>query len=400
MGQIESMPKLLTFSSLFSGCGGLDLGFQEAGFHGLFACDKDLAAVEVHNQNLLTTSLQIDLSSHPLPSFKSLRPDVVLAGPPCQGFSTLGKRDANDPRNSLLVDAARHAVSMKPKFIILENVVGAISGELAVYWDAASAIMRRAGFNTETYPIASSDFGVPQIRRRVIMFGWLGREKPKFSPEKTTKGLREALAQIEGTNNHEPIRLNSKSDDYCIAKCIKQHQKLSNVRGGERAVPTWDIPEVFGKTNRKEKEVLIAIQKLRRQNRQRSNGDADPILVSAISLHVGFDARPVVARLIDSGYVRKINRRVDLVHTFNGKYRRLSWEHPAPTVDTRFGEPRYFLHPDEHRGLSVREAARIQGFPDSFRFLGSRESQYRMVGNAVPPPLAKELALMVRGFLT
>ena len=90
---------------------------------------------------------------------------------------------------------------------------------------------------------------------------------------------------------------------------------------------------------------------------------------------------------------------MDLSHTFNGKYRRLSWDHPAPTVDTRFGDPKYYLHPEEQRGLSVREAARIQGFPDDFVFAGSKAAQFRMVGNAVPPPLAKQLAEAIREYL-
>ena len=90
--------------------------------------------------------------------------------------------------------------------------------------------------------------------------------------------------------------------------------------------------------------------------------------------------------------MRKQSRYYDLTHTFNGKYRRLRWDAPAYTVDTRFGDPIYFLHPDQQRGFSVREAARIQGFPDDFVFSGSRRTQEELLGNAVPPPLAKLLA--------
>ena len=104
----------------------------------------------------------------------------------------------------------------------------------------------------------------------------------------------------------------------------------------------------------------------------------------------------MIKRLHAGDYLRKIGQRVDLSHTVNGKYRRLDWEHLAPAVDTRFGEPRYYLHPEEHRGLSEREAARIQGFPDDFEFSGSRAAQFRMVGNAVPPPLAQQLAIVIR----
>jgi DNA (cytosine-5)-methyltransferase 1 len=186
------------------------------------------------------------------------------------------------------------------------------------------------------------------------------------------------------------------TDEYTIATRIKPNQKLCNVRGGDRAVPTWSIPDIFGKTSPREQEVLLAIQKLRRQLRQRENGDADPLLISEISEHCGRDVSNVIRRLLSVGYLRQIGKRFDLAHTFNGKYRRLAWEQLAPAVDTRFGEPRYFLHPEDHRGLSVREAARIQGFPDNFVFSGPRAAQFRMVGNAVPPPLAQQIAIAVR----
>ena len=142
--------------------------------------------------------------------------------------------------------------------------------------------------------------------------------------------------------------------------------------------------------------MLVAIQKLRRQLRKRELGDADPMLIREISNYCGRDVTPIVKSLHKRGYLRKIGQRYDLAHTFNGKYRRLDWNQLAPAVDTRFGEPRYFLHPDEHRGLSVREAARIQGFPDDFEFAGPRAAQFRMVGNAVPPPLAKQIAIAIR----
>ena len=201
---------------------------------------------------------------------------------------------------------------------------------------------------------------------------------------------------MSGVGNHEPKQLKRGSDDYAIALRIKPHQKLCNVRGGDRAVPTWEIPSVFGETSAVERGVLVTIQKLRRQLRRRDHGDADPLSLIEISEHFGRDVSDVVANLLKKGYLRKCGDRFDLAHTFNGKYRRLAWEHITPAVDTRFGEPRYFLHPEEHRGLSVREAARIQGFPDDFLFAGSRLAQYRMVGNAVPPPLARQIAIAIR----
>ncbi|HMG66240.1 MAG TPA: DNA cytosine methyltransferase, partial [Chitinophagaceae bacterium] len=88
-----------------------------------------------------------------------------------------------------------------------------------------------------------------------------------------------------------------------------------------------------------------------------------------------------------------------LAHTFNGKYRRLCYTKVSPTVDTRFGNPKYFLHPEEHRAITVREAARIQGFPDNFIFKGNKAEQYRMIGNAVPPKMSHWLAAQLNKIL-
>ena len=107
---------------------------------------------------------------------------------------------------------------------------------------------------------------------------------------------------------------------------------------------------------------------------------------------VGKPVAATLRNLIRKRYVRRIEKEYDLVHTFNGKFRRLSWDKPAPTVDTKFGDPYYFLHPEDHRAFTVREAARVQGFPDDFVFVGGLAKQYRFVGNAVPPPLARTIA--------
>lgn len=201
---------------------------------------------------------------------------------------------------------------------------------------------------------------------------------------------------VDELPNHEPTVLKRDTEAYRIAKHIRQHQKLCNVRGGERAVPTWEIPSVFGKTTQRERKLLVAMRRLRRQVRSRDYGDADPLTITVIKRECGGDAATVLRTLIDKGYIRRVGKRYDLVHTFNGKFRRLSLTHPSPTVDTRFGTPRYFLHPEEERGFSVREAARIQGFPDDFVFTGSLPIQFRLVGNAVPPPVSKAVATAIR----
>jgi DNA (cytosine-5)-methyltransferase 1 len=386
-----------TFVSLFCGCGGLDLGFEQAGYTGIAAYDIDPNAVAVHNSNLRTRAFQLDLSTT-----RSLEigdaPDVVIAGSPCQGFSTLGKRRVDDPRNSLLLGAVRLAVRMRPSAIVLENVAGLLSGEHRKHLTDAELVLGSANYSFGIYRIACANFGIPQIRRRVLMIAWKGSQDNLAAPMPTmTASLRHALASVEGLPNHDPKILRQGTNEYRIAARIMPFQKLCNVRSGPRAVPTWDIPEVFGKTTAKERRVLLAVQRIRRELRLREKGDADPVTIRDISSYLGENSSVLISSLCNKGFLREVGgRRYDLAQSFNGKFRRLHWEHLSPAVDTRFGEPRYFLHPDEHRGLSVREAARIQGFPDSFVFDGPSSAQFRLVGNAVPPPVSRHLACMIR----
>lgn len=385
-----------TVAGLFAGCGGFDLGFEQAGYESVVALDIDPVAVATYNANLSGNAAICDLSSLSRLSLPR-RPDVIIAGPPCQGFSTLGRRAENDPRNSLLITAANLALQAKPKVIVLENVSGVVAGSHRHYWNSAREMLQRAGFHTREFRVIGTEFGLPQIRKRVIL---LAAQCSLDSIDRSaTQGqitLDPFLAAVDGLPNHSPRLLNRGTAEYRIAQRIRPHQKLCNVRGGQRSVPTWDIPEVFGAVTAQERQLLCIIQKVRRQRRLRSFGDADPLTLNDLQESCEFNAARPVKSLHAKGYLRQIGRRFDLAHTFNGKFRRLSREHPAPTVDTRFGQPRYFLHPDEHRGMSAREAARIQGFPDDFTFYGSLSAQFRLIGNAVPPPIGLWFAEMIR----
>jgi len=193
--------------------------------------------------------------------------------------------------------------------------------------------------------------------------------------------------------------IDAESSVGMIAKRIGPGQKLCNVRGGPRSVHTWEIPEVFGGTTKSERALLEGIMYLRRKLRCRDSGDADPVSGSDLYRFLGVPVLRTLDALIAKSYVREVDGKYDLAQSFNGKFRRLAWDRPSYTVDTRFGDPRYFLHPDSNRGLTVREAARIQGFPDSFVFDGPERVQYKMVGNAVPPPVGHAVAEFVQRVL-
>lgn len=384
-----------TFLSLFSGCGGMDLGFVSRGFVCEAALDIDKAAVETYAANFRSPIIRHDLSHATLPA-TTKRPDLLIAGSPCQGFSTVGKRNLHDPRNSLLLVAGRIALQLKPNVFVAENVAGALSGSHRKYWEELQDSLRLGGYRLVTLKCDANRLGVPQVRTRIVLIAWRSNiDWTPVLPEIPGGSLYSAINDVDGRPDHNPVYLDPASHTGIIASHIRQRQKLCNVRMGERAVPTWEIPEVFGSTTQKEREVLTGLARLRRRERVRDGGDADPVLKSALVRFLGRDV-PEIDQLIAKGYVRKIGRRFDLTHTFNGKFRRLSWDDPSLTVDTRFGQPRYFLHPEELRGFTVREAARIQAFPDDFKFRGALHDQYRMIGNAVPPPMAAAIADVIR----
>jgi len=237
--------------------------------------------------------------------------------------------------------------------------------------------------------LQAADLGMAQLRRRAFLMAWrTGREVRFLRPGLRAGRLVDALHGVASAANHEPRLLPPGSAERRIAVRVRPGQKLCNVRGGPNAVPTWSIPEVFGEVTPEEITVLEMLRRLRRQARARDFGDADPVSPARLETALGAPFKRLVASLAAKGYVRRTDDHLDLAQTFNGKFRRLSWDDPSHTVDTRFGAPRYFLHPDEHRGFTVREAARIQGFPDDYIFHGDERSQFRLIGNAVPPPLA------------
>jgi DNA (cytosine-5)-methyltransferase 1 len=367
------------------------------GFECVAAFDQDILAVEHHRKNLGSGATVWDLMDGWPANGNVVRPDVLLAGAPCQGFSTAGNRRLRDPRNSLLLTAGEIAIKVRPKVFLAENVTGVVAGKHKRYWQRLREILRLGGYRSIDINCDASQMGVPQHRQRMIMIAWDTKVDPSLTLPRVEGGnLRAALKRLNGANNHKITLLPSNSAMALIAKHIKPGQKLCNVRSGERSVHTWDIPRVFGRTSVSEKRVLMALLRLRRRRRIRDSGDADPVPAKALSEEIGQSVTDVLKALKSKGFVRSIDGAYDLTHTFNGKFRRLEWDRPSHTVDTRFGNPRYFLHPDENRGFTVREAARIQGFPDSFVFWGSESAQYRLVGNAVPPPVAKMLAKLIR----
>lgn len=392
-----SMPTGTRFASLYCGAGGLDIGFMAAGFQCVAAFDADAVAVATYNRNLGHHAAAVDLRSRDSDVANALkRADLVLAGPPCQGFSTAGRNDPDDERNLHLQRVAELAVRSSAKAVVIENVRGLLGAKYRTQLDSCLRTLRESGFEVSCRLFDFSDYGVAQTRRRVIILGTRGIAPVSLDGirKRTKRTLRDAIGNCPRLHHGQgEMRLTAR--DMKIASQIAPGQRLTNVRSGPLSVHTWSIPEIFGAVSQHEMSVLEAISRLRRRQRRREVGDADPIRAEQVTEYLGKESDATLRALVDRGYVRRNEDRFDLTHTFNGKYKRLQWDECAPTVDTRFIEPRYFLHPEECRGFSVAEMAALQDFPKCYVFPDCLTTSSRLIGNAVPPRFAELLARQI-----
>jgi DNA (cytosine-5)-methyltransferase 1 len=177
-----------------------------------------------------------------------------------------GKRNVTDPRNALLISAVKIAVELKPRAFVLENVPGANLGSHHKYWHQVENILRATGYTTKTLVCRADSLGLAQIRTRLILVAVKKNHSVELQlPSYPKRALHEVLQGVEEKPNHHPEFLEKGSEQYLIAKAIRNNQKLCNVRGGPRSVHTWQIPEVFGKVTIREKNVLEALMVLRRR---------------------------------------------------------------------------------------------------------------------------------------
>lgn len=392
---MEVIPKndQITFCSLYSGCGGLDLGFLQAGAKGVGSFDHDSDSVNTLKDNLKIDAHKCDLTlwdDSVLSAVASC--DVLIAGPPCQGFSTAGKNNPQDARNDHLSNVARIAAKSKPKIVLIENVKGVLSPKNSEHLNKTKSILKDAGYTVTVDTHDSSEHGVAQSRKRVFIMATNSNEPKTLNLKCEERVSLSDVLRKENSESDNKKFLCRNSNEFKIARRILPGHKLSNVRRSLLSVHTWEIPEVFGSVSSEEVSLLETIVKLRRQKRRRSTGDADPVDVEYLEQLFGNSASTMISSLVDRKYLRWVGEFIDITNTFNGKFRRLKWDEISPTVHTRFGQPRYFLHPDDHRGFTIREAARIQSFPDKFVFHGSEASKFKMIGNAVPPKLANAVA--------
>ena len=339
-----------TAISLFSGAGGLDIGLEKAGIDIVIGQDFDKACVDTliaNGKTVLSGDIR-DIEPQQilnLTGLKQYEPFLICGGPPCQPFSTAGKRmGINDPRGSLFMDFIRMIDYIRPRFFIMENVKGIMSSPLkdeagqrqpGTVLEVILSEFDKLGYKTVYGLLDAVNYGAPQFRERFILIGSRDHEdvflpipthfQKHQKPEYRWKTLRQALEGID-TENDECASLSPERVKYL---------KMVPEGGNWRNLPVDVVEEAMG-------------------GAYKSGGGK-----------VGF-------------------------------YRRLSFDQPSPTVVTSpVQKATMMCHPTEDRPLSVKEYARIQQFPDDWIFTGTTASKYRQIGNAVPVSLAQAIGQAV-----
>jgi DNA (cytosine-5)-methyltransferase 1 len=334
------------FVDLFSGAGGLTAGLTAAGWQCALAVDNWREALDTYRSNFTHPAACLDvkrLDARTLAQHLDGKPDWLVGGPPCQGFSTVGKRRWDDERNELVTEFMRVARVLEPPNLLIENVLGLRDmGAAGAVLELFSAL----GYAMSFHVLTAAEYGVPQLRRRVVFVG-------------SRDGLR--------WSRPPPARRSSRPTTVWDAI-----GDLPAVAPGETATE-YDKP------------AFTAYQRRMRAGSRELQGhtvSAHPqTLVKAISF------------IPDGGNRRSIPDAYQPTSGFHNSYSRLNSAEPAVAVTSNLGKPSSTrcIHPFQHRGLTAREGARLQSFRDRFHFVGGIVSQRLQIANAVPPLLAEAI---------
>lgn len=343
---------------LFCGCGGLSKGFEEAGYNVMVGVDFDQSALNTFNRNHNgAIGLRLDLSAsesfdHISEAINGRTVDVIIGGPPCQGFSLTGPRNFDDERNKLYLAMIETVRRFKPKAFMVENVPGMANLYKGEVKDEIVKRFTQMGYSVSYKIVCAADFGVPQVRKRLIFIG-----------------LRDSEISFEFP---------------------KPYLTAENYLSCEDAIS--DLPSLIDTLGEEvssyESEPTNEFQRMMR-------GDC-VILHNHTAINHKQFVKDVIALVPDGGNYKNLPPGVGESRIFHMAWTRLNSKRPARTVDTGH---RNLFHYKWNRCPTVRESARIQTFPDDFVFLGNRGQQNKQVGNAVPVLLAKAIASHLLNYL-
>ncbi len=340
-----------TFIDLFSGCGGLSLGFEQSGFKGLLAIDfwqDALTTYSYNRQNAKTYCGDLSLiqPSDIKKEFNINDVDVIIGGPPCQGFSIAGKRIIEDKRNELYKSFVNFVRVFKPKAFVMENVPTILSMGNGIIRDSILADFSALGYKVSYKVLLASDYGVPQNRRRAVFVGLLSDSSYDFP----APCIESPITSKEAISDLPEFSLTDGSQYIC--EPLSKYQVLS--REGSAGVYNHDITIHTKKT------------------------------------------QEIIAMVPDGGNYKDLPKELWNTRKVHIAWTRLNSKRPSFTIDC--GHNHHF-HYEFNRVPTVRESARLQSFPDSFIFLGNKGSQLKQVGNAVPPLLAQQIAKQLKQYL-
>lgn len=391
---MDKKPKVV---SLFSGCGGLDLGFIKAGFEVIWANDFFPDAVHTYKNNIGDHIILGDITkiaSSEIPDDF----DILLGGFPCQGFSIANKkRHVKDERNFLYKEMLRIIKDKKPKFFLAENVKGILSLANGKVMEMIINDFRELGYVVDYKLLKASDYGVPQHRERVIIIGNRLGIKNKF-PEKTHgDNLQKPVSVKEAIGNLADLWISYDAQDH-HGKKVYNHIARTNVQdtfwGRKHGVNQHDVCDYLkfwrnkkGISTKKVDEFFgykhTAGHWFRKDNNSGSIPNPDDWW--KLKKLLGFDDK--FDRLVTEMELKPIS--------FEQSLRISNWNEPSDTITATGPE----IHPNKKRRLSVRECAIIQTFPEDFIFYGSLGNMYKQIGNAVPVKMAERIARVLKNQL-
>lgn len=393
--------EIFTFIDLFAGCGGLSEGFYKQGFKSLTHVEYDSYACRTLKTRMLhygysyeeASVLETDITNDNIidqikNEIKDKKVDIIIGGPPCQSFSTLGRAKddkgmADDPRNFLFESYVKILNHFEPKVFVFENVTGLLSAKLKGK-PILKKILKDLGqkYNLikepENMVLNSCDYGVPQIRKRVILIGT--RKDLSIKPSEIYEGIVKTHCNPENELNS-----NNNLKKYVTVK--DAISDLPAIKPGEgKIITTHNIKQ--------QNEFLLKIRDKRetllRDHIARTHNEQDRLRYKTMSKNKWT-------------FTDLLEKKPDLNHikqrVFNNSYVVQWWNLPSKTIIAHlYKDGNQFIHPDykQERTITPREAARLQSFPDNFIFEGSRTQQYKQIGNAVPPLMAEAIAKSIK----